>query len=105
MVRETYALADAEIEALPPGLRARLIRLLETMEKVGLDHLGEPHVKHLDGKLWESRAKAQEGIARGLYVTATGRRLIVLHVFVKKSAKTPRGASDIARKRMKDVIA
>lgn len=100
---ETLDVVDAEIGALPPGLQARLIRLLEMIENVGLEQLGEPHVKHLEGKLWELRAKATEGIARGLYVTATGRRVVVLHVFVKKSQKTPRRALDIARERMKQV--
>lgn len=94
---------DAEIEALPPGLQARLIRLLEMIGAVGLDRLGEPHVKHLEGKLWEIRAKASEGIARGIYVAVSGRRVVVLHVFVKKSQKTPRGALDIARERLKQV--
>ena len=94
---------DAEIEALPPGLQARLVRLLEMIETVGLEQLREPHVKHLEGKLWELRAKATEGIARGLYVTIAGRRVIVLHVFVKKSQKTPRGALEIARERLKVV--
>lgn len=96
-------IVDAEIEALPVGLQARLIRLMEMVEHVGLEQLREPHVKHLDGKLWELRAKAPEGIARGLYVTVTGRRVIILHVFVKKSQKTPKTALDIARQRMKQV--
>jgi len=100
---ETHEDADAEIEALPPGLQARLIRLMEAVEHVGLDKLREPHVKHLDGKLWELRAKASEGIARGIYVTVTGRRVVVLHVFVKKSQKTPRPAIEIARARMKEI--
>lgn len=94
---------DAEIEALPPALQARLIRLMEMVERVGLEQLHEPHVKHLDGKLWELRAKASEGIARGIYVTARGRRVIVLHVFVKKTQKTPRAALELARERMKQV--
>ena len=94
---------DAEIEALPPSLRARLLRLLETIEALGLEKMREPHVKHIDGKLWELRARAADGIARGLYVTATGRRLVVLHVFLKKSQKTPRNALNIARERMKQV--
>jgi phage-related protein len=102
-VETLNATVDAEIEALPPSLRARLIRLMETVEAVGLENLREPHVKHLDGKLWELRAKAAEGIARGLYVTATGRRVIVLHVFVKKSQKTPRNALNVALERMKQV--
>ncbi|WP_416339744.1 type II toxin-antitoxin system RelE/ParE family toxin [Paracoccus sp. (in: a-proteobacteria)] len=63
----------------------------------------EPHVKDLDGELWELRAKAQEGIARGIYVTVTGRRVVVLHVFVKKSPKTPKPALELAWERMKQV--
>lgn len=100
---ETFDGVDAEIEALPSGLQARLIRLMEAVENVGLEQLREPHVKHLEGKLWELRAKASEGIARGIYVTITGRRVVILHVFVKKSQKTPTAALDLARERMKRV--
>ena len=46
---------------------------------------------------------AGEGIARGIYVTATGRRVVVLHVFVKKSRRTPRRALQTARERMRQV--
>ena len=49
------------------------------------------------------RVMAEEGIARGIYVTAAGRRVVVLHVFVKKSRKTPRRALATARERMKQV--
>lgn len=97
------ASVDAEIEALPPSLRARLLRLMEMVENVGLDRIHEPHVKHIEGKIWELRAKAGEGIARGLYVTASGRRVLVLHVFMKKSQKTPRAALNTARERAKRV--
>ena len=95
---------DAEIEELPPALRSRLVRLMETIENVGLERLREPHVKHLSGKLWELRVKASEGIARGLYVTVTGRKVVILHVFVKKSQKTPTKALALAHERMKRVI-
>ena len=100
---ETVSAVDAEIEALPAALRARLIRLLETVENVGLDALRAPHVRHLDGKLWELRVRAEEGIARGIYVTAAGRRVVVLHVFAKKSRKTPRRALATAKERLKQV--
>lgn len=100
---ETVDKADAEIEALPVKLRARLLRLLEMVERLGLDALHEPHVKHIDGKLWELRAKAPEGIARGIYVAMAGRRVVVLHVFVKKSQKTPARALETARKRLAEV--
>ena len=101
---ETLDPVDAEIVALPPGLQARVLRLLEAIENIGLEHLHEPHVKHLEGKLWELRAKAPEGIARGIYVTVSGRRVVVLHVFAKKTQKTPRRALEIARERMKQVL-
>ena len=100
---ETVSAVDAEIEALPMKLRARLIRLLETVENIGLEALRAPHVKHLDGKLWELRVRADGGIARGIYVTAAERRVVVLHVFAKKSRKTPRQALVTARERMKQV--
>jgi DNA-binding XRE family transcriptional regulator len=69
---ETLAPVNAEIEALPIGLQARVVRLLEMIENIGLEQMHEPHVKHLEGKLWELRAKAREGIARGIYVAVEG---------------------------------
>ncbi len=101
---ETVSAADAEMAALPVALRARLLRLLETVENVGLEALRAPHVRHLDGKLWELRVRAEDGIARGIYVTAAGRRVVVLHVFAKKSRKTPRHALATARERMRQVM-
>jgi len=101
---ETLSVVDAEIAALPVALRARLLRLLETVENVGLEALRAPHVRHVEEKLWELRVRAVGGIARGIYVTATGRRVVVLHVFAKKSRKTPRHALATARERMKQVM-
>ena len=63
----------------------------------------EPHVKHLDGKLSEMRVSATEGSARGIEVTATARRVVVLHVIEKKTQKTPRRAMDLARAGMNEV--
>jgi len=100
---ETVSAVDAEIEALPVALRARMLRLLEVVENVGLEALRAPHVRHLDGKLWELRVRAEGGIARGIYVTAAGRRVVVLHVFAKKSRRTPRRALATARERMRQV--
>ena len=63
---EALPVARLEIDALPVGLRARLLRLMQLIEVHGLDQVHEPHAKHLERKLWELRAKAPEGIARGL---------------------------------------
>lgn len=100
---ETLPAVDDEIAVLPPKLQARLLRLMEMVERLGLEQLHEPHVAHLEGKLWELRAKATEGIARGIYVAITGRRVVILHVFVKKTQKTPRKALELARERMKNL--
>ena len=76
---------------------------MELVEARGVTALREPHAKHLQGKLWELRAKSDEGIARGIYVAVTGRRVIILHAFVKKTAKTPAAALSIARQRLKEL--
>ena len=101
---ETVAAVEAEIKALPVKLGARLVRLLEAVENVGLEALRAPHVKHLDDKLWELRVRAEGGIARGIYVTAAERRVVVLHMFAKKSWKTPRRALTTPRRRMHQVV-
>jgi phage-related protein len=62
----------------------------------------EPHVKHLEGPLWEMRMKGRDGISRAIYVTAKGRRVVV-RVFVKKTPKTPRRELDLALERAKEI--
>ena len=49
------------------------------------------------------RAKGRDGIARGLYVTAVGKKVVVLHAFVKKTQKTPDEAITLAIKRGKEL--
>ena len=96
---------DAEIEALPVGVRGRLAAMVRMIEAAGDSYLREPHAKHLEGDLWELRAMSKDGHARAIYVTRRGRRLIILHAFNKKSAKTPAGALQTARDRAKDISA
>jgi phage-related protein len=47
--------------------------------------------------------KGKDGIARAIYVTAKGERVVVVHAFIKKTQKTPQGALDVARQRAKEV--
>jgi Phage derived protein Gp49-like (DUF891) len=51
-------------------MRARLARIALLIEQKGLERVGEPHVKHIEGRLWEMRMKGRIGISRALYVTA-----------------------------------
>ena len=45
---------DAELAELPADLRARLVRMSELIESVGLPNVKEPHVRHIRGQLWKS---------------------------------------------------
>ena len=47
------------------------------------------------------RMKGRDGIARAVYAAVQDRRLLVLHVFVKKTQATPRHAIDTALERLK----
>ncbi|MGL6061436.1 MAG: helix-turn-helix domain-containing protein [Bradyrhizobium sp.] len=40
-------------------MQARFLRLAERIAAAGLESLSEPHVKHLEGKLWELRHRTQ----------------------------------------------
>ena len=66
-------------------------------------NLAMPHTRAMGDGLFELRIKAAEGIARIFYCTLVGQRIIFLHAFVKKTQKTPRGAIEIARERMKEL--
>ena len=84
-------------------MRARFVRIAELIEATGLTSVREPHVKHVRGPLWEIRLKGKAGIARALYVTAKGERVIVVRVFAKKSEKTPAREIELALGRAKEL--
>jgi phage-related protein len=92
-----------ELDELARDVRQRFLRVAELIQQHGLAAMREPHVKHLEGKLWEMRMKGKDGIARAIYVTVAGERAVVVHVFVKKTQKTPVRALEIARERAKEV--
>ena len=96
-------LVEAELLSLPKDMQARFLRISELLETFGPQRVGLPHVRPLGEKLWEMRLSGKEGIGRAIYSAAAGRRLIVLHAFVKKTQKTPRSAIDLALKRLKEI--
>lgn len=95
--------ARVEVEVLPQSLRASFLRIVDLIEAEGLERMREPYVKHLEGKLWEMRLKGRDGIARSVYVTTTGKRVVVLRTFIKKTQKTPPRELKLARARAKEV--
>jgi len=85
------------------ALQARFLRLSDRICQAGLESLSEPHVKHLEGKLWELRLTGRDGIARALYITAIGRRVVVVRAFVKKTQKTPPAEIKLALRRAREI--
>ena len=99
-----YPFEDVElfVLTLPSGLSARYFHLTELMIEFG-SNLGEPHTKSMSTGLFELRVKGKEGIARVFYCTKVGKRIIMLHGYIKKSQKTPKKELRKAERRYKEV--
>jgi phage-related protein len=100
----THPLAEAELVALSAEMKARFFRIADLLEAMGPQRVGLPHIRPLNGKLWEMRMQGRDGIARAIYAAVQGRTLMVLHVFVKKTQTTPRSAIETARKRLETAL-
>lgn len=79
------------------------MKISELIEQFGLENLGMPYVRHIQGKIWEMRAKGRSGISRALYVAVIGRRVVILRVFVKKTPQTPPTEIALALARLKEI--
>jgi phage-related protein len=90
------------VEDLPVSIRACYARITERMVVYG-PNLGMPYTRPMGDGLFEVRAHGKEGIARVFYCTAVGRRIVMLHGFVKKTDKTPPKELKIANRRMHEV--
>ncbi|MCX7089762.1 MAG: type II toxin-antitoxin system RelE/ParE family toxin [Methylococcales bacterium] len=102
-VETLNAIVDQEVAALPIDMRARLSRIAALIATVGLENVHEPHIKHIEGQLWELRIKGKDGISRAIYVTAKPKRLVIVRVFIKKTEKTPRREIEIALQRALEI--
>ena len=91
-----------QITELPDTLAARYIVLTRRMLALG-PNLGEPHTRAFGEGLFELRLKGAEGIARVFFCTLVGRRIVMLHSFIKKSERTPTREREIAETRMKEI--
>lgn len=77
---------EESILELPETLLARFFNLADRMTTSGAN-LGAPHTKAMGDGLFEMRLKGTEGIARVFYCTLIGKRIVMLHSFVKKLTK------------------
>jgi len=94
---------DEFIDALPAKERARIIRTIELLKTYGAD-LRMPYARHLKGKLWELRISFGRLDYRVLYFARAGRRFVLLHIFKKKTQKTPRREIETALRRMAELL-
>ena len=100
---EFLPVAGEEESELPADMQARLARMIDVIAQHGLLNLPRDWVKSLGDKLWELRITGKAGIARAIYVTASGQRVVIVRIFVKKTRKTPQRELELARQRAKEV--
>ena len=95
---------ESWLNDIPKDIKARIISIVDLLVEHGPQNVREPYVKHLQGKLYEIRAKGKDGIARVFYFTMTGQRIVLLHGFIKKTKKTPKRELAIAVVRMTEIL-
>lgn len=86
----------------PAGIRAVYVRITERIEIYG-PNLGMPFTRAMQDGLFEIRARGREGIGRAFFCAISGRKIVILHAYIKKSQKTPARDIAIARKRLKEI--
>lgn len=91
-----------KVLSFPAKILARYLKLTDLMEEYG-SNLGMPHTEALGKGLFELRIKASEGIGRVFYCTLKGKKIYMLHCFIKKTQKTPKQELEIARERLKEL--
>ena len=89
--------------ALPAGILANLLHILELVEEFG-PSIGRSHTAPLGKGLFEIRAKGPEEISRSLFCLVKGQEIVILHSFIKKTQKVPKKHLDMARNRLKEVM-
>lgn len=94
---------EDELLALPADMQAKFLHISELLCRFGPQQLGMPYVRPLGKKLWEMRLTGKSGIGRVIYTAGSRRRLVLLHVFIKKTNKTPARALNLALKRLKRI--
>jgi phage-related protein len=77
------------------------VRFYWSMEQLRLRNVQarEPLVRHLEGDLWELREESRTNIYRIIYFFFTGRRIVFLHGFQKKTQKAPPRELEVAQRR------
>lgn len=97
-----HARVQAEIDSWPVDVLADYARIVELLIKHG-PNLNLPYSRAFGDGLFELRPRGRSGIGRAFYCFLVGRRVVVLHAFIKKSQQTPNHEIKLARKRLKEI--
>jgi phage-related protein len=89
------------ILGLPDGVMARFFHCTDRMLENGPD-LGMPHTRALRKGMFELRLKSKEGIGRVFFAVLINHRIVMLHLFMKKTEKTLPKEMEIALRRLKE---
>lgn len=92
----------SEIQEWPVDVLADYARLIELLAEHG-PSLRLPHSRAFGDGLFELRPRGRTGIGRAFYCYLVGKRVLVLHAFIKKTQQTPASDLKLARKRLKEV--
>jgi len=92
----------ADIELWPVEVLADYARLVELLGKHGPD-LKLPHSRSLGQGLFELRPRGRSGTGRAMYCYLLGKRVVVVHAFIKKTRQTPDRDLKLARRRVKEL--
>ena len=91
-----------EVESWPVDVLADYARLIELLAQHG-PSLRLPLSKAFGDGLFELRPRGRSGIGRAFYCFLLGKRIVVVHAFIKKTQETPDKELKLARKRVKEL--
>ena len=92
----------ADVESWPVDVLADYARLIELLAEYG-PSLRLPHSRAFGDGLFELRPRGRVGIGRAFYYFMVGKRIVVLHAFIKKTQQTPDRELKLARRRLKEL--
>lgn len=92
------------IDGLTQKEQAHIVHKIGVLQELGPFQLGEDHIKHMEGKLWEFRLRLQRRAFRIFFFVPTRGAVVFLHIIVKARNKTPAHEIDVAQGRLQDYL-
>lgn len=91
------------IEGLSIKERTKIFKYIEFLRQHN-GYIDEPYSKHIKGSIRELRVDFSRARHRIFYFTFVGKTIIILHAFLKKTARTPLREIKKAEENHRDVL-